>query len=156
MNKDLFEFLKTKKHSRACASEDEMKYEYRIGKFWCRLFGHKWRLPNEWFFQNSNVTCIYYCERCLITIEKLGRTYGRTIPQRSFMSELTDRLLEVAGYVEKAHPEPCVWAFIIRRGTEELLKVEAAQQSVPADVALCPVCQEPRPVVVMCEQCGTP
>lgn len=35
-----------------------------MAKFWCWLFGHKWRMPNEWFFKNSNMTYIYYCERC--------------------------------------------------------------------------------------------
>lgn len=44
-----------------------------MAKFWCWLFGHKLRMPNEWFFQNSNVTYIYYCERCGITTGKLKR-----------------------------------------------------------------------------------
>lgn len=53
------------------------------------------------------------------------------------------------------------WQFICGGGNEANMKLiasllNAAQQSMEADVALCPVCQEPRPVVVMCEQCGTP
>lgn len=50
--------------------------------------------------------------------------------------------------------EDALW--VIALSLLSIAEREAAQQGVQSDVALCPVCQEPRPVVVMCEQCGTP
>src|SRR5688572_716948 len=41
------------------------------------------------------------------------------------MSAINKRLLEVAEYIEKEHPEPCAWAFVIKQGESELRALQA-------------------------------
>ena len=100
----------------------------------------RWKIGRVHIGQNQSG---YYTERCGISPSWADAPPEVVMSNEEIATELLSVLMEKMWFREGLPSEG--WA------VETICNaLVAAQQSVQSDVALCPVCQEPRPVVVMC------
>jgi hypothetical protein len=48
-----------------------------MGKFWCWLFGHKWRTVSDFVIAKTDFHDLFYCERCGVTGGRILREDGK-------------------------------------------------------------------------------